>query len=253
MTDLEGSADHALYRFFNADGGLLYIGISVNPPQRFRRHKGDQPWWCEVTQITIERFGSRPDVLAAEKQAIESEHPLYNLIHNSGEPLTKSAKQGRWDYLGRLVISLDPAWQAVSAAHPELIMLEQWVKYIGETYRQWTSYAPEYGEADHEYVCANELWQGTGNARRLLGDRLSIPAFIGAVAGADAGKPIWAGGLSQCPSEIRVLSHGFIRTWVDQGWDAPDELKTDVVHETVARRMLALMPQCRDCCCPKAE
>lgn len=248
MTDIDGS-DHALYRFFNADGGLLYIGISVNPSTRFRRHKGEQPWWLEVTQITIERYPARSEVLAAEKRAIEAEHPLYNVVHNTGIPLARSAKQGRWDHLGRLIISEDPRWQLLASAYPEAVMLEQWVTYIGETYVHGASYAPEHGEADREYVCGRELWHGLGNSRQLFGDRLSVLAFVQAMAGAEAGKPLWAGGLSQCPTEIRILSHKFIRTWVDQGWDAPEELRTDVAHEIVAQRMFALMPDCRDCFC----
>lgn len=250
MNDIDGS-DHALYRFFNSDGGLLYIGISVNAPQRFKRHKGDQPWWLEVAQITIERYASRADVLAAEKRAIETEHPLYNVVHNTGVRLTRSARQGRWDHLGRLIISLDADWQALAGVYPELLMLERWVTYIGDTYVHWSSYAPEYGEADREYVCSRELWHGLGNTRHLLGDRLSVLAFVAAVAGPLAGEPLWPGGLKQCTTEIRFLSHDFIRTWVDRGWDAPEELKSDEAHEIVARRMRALLPACRNCACPE--
>ena len=73
---------HALYRFFDAEGRLLYIGISMNPPYRFGQHADDKPWWAEVARIAMETFPDRSAVLAAERRAIQTEQPLYNVVHN---------------------------------------------------------------------------------------------------------------------------------------------------------------------------
>lgn len=72
---------HALYRFFDAAGDLLYIGITNDPSKRFGRHASDKPWWEEVDRIDLERHPSREAVLAAEAAAIKTERPRYNVRH----------------------------------------------------------------------------------------------------------------------------------------------------------------------------
>lgn len=73
---------HALYRFYDRADVLLYVGISVNLPTRINKHRATKQWWAEIDHITIEHFPTRPEVLAAETQAIKDEQPLYNIIHN---------------------------------------------------------------------------------------------------------------------------------------------------------------------------
>lgn len=68
-----------LYRFWDADGVLLYVGISVRPWQRWREHRGDKPWWEEVVSVTLESFATREEVAAAEAIAIRSEGPRHNI------------------------------------------------------------------------------------------------------------------------------------------------------------------------------
>ena len=72
---------HALYRFFDAGGDLLYVGITNDPGRRWGRHASDKPWWHEVDRIEIERYPDRTSVLAAERKAIQEEHPRYNVAH----------------------------------------------------------------------------------------------------------------------------------------------------------------------------
>lgn len=80
MTALEERL-HALYRFFSADGVLLYIGITADIPTRFRDHKAGKPWWLEIAHVAIEHFPDRASVLAAEKRAIIAEKPRWNVQH----------------------------------------------------------------------------------------------------------------------------------------------------------------------------
>jgi predicted GIY-YIG superfamily endonuclease len=72
---------HAVYRFFNAGGVLLYIGITMDPSRRWKRHAGDKEWWHEVDQVKIEKQPSREAALAAESAAIQVENPRYNIQH----------------------------------------------------------------------------------------------------------------------------------------------------------------------------
>lgn len=70
---------HALYRFFSSDGDLLYVGITNDPGRRWPEHASGKPWWHEVDRIGIERHPDRSSVLLAEKTAIVTERPRYNL------------------------------------------------------------------------------------------------------------------------------------------------------------------------------
>lgn len=68
----------ALYRIFNADGQLLYVGISVDVGHRLACHSR-RGWWTEVATITVQHFATERQALEAERDAILNEHPLHNL------------------------------------------------------------------------------------------------------------------------------------------------------------------------------
>jgi predicted GIY-YIG superfamily endonuclease len=85
---MNAATPHALYRFFDTDGVLLYVGITNNPSRRFTQHGVSREWWHEVDTIRMERFPDRKSVLAAEKAAIQSERPRYNIKMTGGAPVT---------------------------------------------------------------------------------------------------------------------------------------------------------------------
>ena len=72
-------AGATLYRAFDAEDQLLYVGISVGPRERFNQHAATKPWWNEVARIEIERFATAAEAGAAELTAIRDEHPRYNV------------------------------------------------------------------------------------------------------------------------------------------------------------------------------
>lgn len=72
----------ALYRFFDASGELLYVGITMNPVGRWASHRTEKPWWSEVATITLESHPSREAVERAERDAIRAERPRYNVAHH---------------------------------------------------------------------------------------------------------------------------------------------------------------------------
>lgn len=71
-----------LYRHFAGDGSLLYVGISLSWPQRTKAHAKGSHWFDQVAKVEIERFETREDALRAEREAIISERPQFNIIHN---------------------------------------------------------------------------------------------------------------------------------------------------------------------------
>lgn len=68
----------ALYRHFDADGELLYVGIAANPFKRTGEHRTHADWFASVVRIDIEWFDSRAEAKAAETQAIGKGQPENN-------------------------------------------------------------------------------------------------------------------------------------------------------------------------------
>jgi predicted GIY-YIG superfamily endonuclease len=99
---------HVLYRAFNAQGQLLYVGITMNPGNRFAQHSDEKPWWTDVADIRVEHFGSRDRVLAAEREAIKTEQPLFNVMHNAGNRVSHiSSKRQALENQGRVCFFKD--------------------------------------------------------------------------------------------------------------------------------------------------
>lgn len=68
-----------LYRHFDGDGTLLYIGVTGNPARRMLAHRR-QPWWPAVERTEQEQYDTRAQALDAEFVAITTEHPLHNIV-----------------------------------------------------------------------------------------------------------------------------------------------------------------------------
>lgn len=73
----------ALYRHFDSDGMLLYIGIAKDPGKRSEQHGYHSRWWRFVADTTVEWFATRDRAEAAEREAINSERPVFNHTHNA--------------------------------------------------------------------------------------------------------------------------------------------------------------------------
>ena len=77
----EGERSHTLYRMFDAADQLLYVGISGRGPRRFSEHRASQRWWREVATIKVEHYELALEAEAAEREAIETERPRFNVVH----------------------------------------------------------------------------------------------------------------------------------------------------------------------------
>jgi prophage antirepressor-like protein len=73
-------ARHALYRFYTADGELLYIGISWQVATRMGSHRATQRWWQNVAVVRFEWYPDRESAVVAEKKAIQTERPRCNIM-----------------------------------------------------------------------------------------------------------------------------------------------------------------------------
>lgn len=74
----------ALYRYLDAAGRPLYIGITGDVKQRGESHRHSR-WDREAKSFTVEWYDSLDLALAAELLAIKVEEPKYNRAHNFGD------------------------------------------------------------------------------------------------------------------------------------------------------------------------
>ena len=72
----------ALYRMFDREGTLLYVGITNNFGRRWARHAATQPWYPDVQRQTVDWYPSREDAEREEVDAIKAEVPKYNTMHS---------------------------------------------------------------------------------------------------------------------------------------------------------------------------
>lgn len=89
----------ALYRHWDADGNLLYVGISLSAVARLSRHISGSPWADKIVNVTVEYLPSRDEALVAEKAAIMEEKPIWNKVHNRGALLGANDNASRIDQL----------------------------------------------------------------------------------------------------------------------------------------------------------
>ena len=89
----------ALYRLYDAEGALLYIGVTDAPAERMVRHAKTQPWWHTVARKTMVWYPARADADEAETEAIQSEHPKYNKLLRSTSNRSNVARD--YDVIGR--------------------------------------------------------------------------------------------------------------------------------------------------------
>lgn len=67
-----------LYRHYDKNNILLYVGISVSHLARLCQHRDKAVWFDEIATVTIQPFPSRQEALFAETDAIIGENPLHN-------------------------------------------------------------------------------------------------------------------------------------------------------------------------------
>jgi excisionase family DNA binding protein len=82
VTTHRPDGNHSLYRFFDADGRLLYVGITKTLAVRWRNHS-EKHWWPSVATATITYFSNRVSAEVAETEAIITEKPLWNVKHST--------------------------------------------------------------------------------------------------------------------------------------------------------------------------
>jgi hypothetical protein len=72
-----------VYRLFDADDRLLYVGRSISFLTRLSNHE-TKPWWRASVRVTLEHFDSVEEAASGEARAIASESPVHNIARPKG-------------------------------------------------------------------------------------------------------------------------------------------------------------------------
>jgi hypothetical protein len=93
----EADRETALYRWWDEEDLLLYVGETGNLGSRTKGHVKGSSWMEFAARSSVVRYPSRSLALASEEVAIKTEHPLFNFKHNN----TPEARQRLVEYLIR--------------------------------------------------------------------------------------------------------------------------------------------------------
>lgn len=108
------SRDHFVYRAFDAEGRLLYVGCTKAPKQRRAAHRWDSPWFKFATRFTMAGPYEKSEAYRREDEAIESELPWFNATRADRGNVTRwrSAHSREWEKRepGFAVYSPETGW-----------------------------------------------------------------------------------------------------------------------------------------------
>src|SRR5438128_154985 len=100
MTNRPWAGRAVVYRCFDGDGVLLYIGSSRNVERRMETHARTSFWRAHVARVRIQ---IAPDVFTArqiEAEAIRTENPRFNIHHR--KPRSQWSEQDFRDVIAAL-------------------------------------------------------------------------------------------------------------------------------------------------------
>jgi predicted GIY-YIG superfamily endonuclease/DNA-binding XRE family transcriptional regulator len=72
----------ALYRHYQADGSLAYVGVTSDPQRRLAQHVSKAEWVKTIATTEMQWFPSKELALAAESDAIRAEKPIFNKVYS---------------------------------------------------------------------------------------------------------------------------------------------------------------------------
>ena len=75
----------AVYRVYDSDDALLYVGMSRSPFARFLSHSKSSDWFDSVTRLELAWYPDREQAKTAESAAILKESPKHNVTGTASE------------------------------------------------------------------------------------------------------------------------------------------------------------------------
>ena len=68
----------SVYRAYDKDKQLLYVGITQQGPGRFTQHASTSEWWDDVFVLRVEHYPTRRQALVREAYLIATYSPQFN-------------------------------------------------------------------------------------------------------------------------------------------------------------------------------
>lgn len=128
-----------LYRHFDKEGILLYIGVSLNSIKRLSQHQNNAHWFPFIRQIKIESFDTREAALEAERIAITIENPLHNLLRPSVKEQRENNNEISSKDLIRRIVQFNPTYRICDVAGSIGTTEKQVKEWIGKGIIGWIS------------------------------------------------------------------------------------------------------------------
>ena len=75
---------HMIYKFYNKNDQLLYIGITNSIRKRLHLHKQKKEWFNEINKILVSEKLSRNEAYIYEIFFISNEKPIHNIEYTKG-------------------------------------------------------------------------------------------------------------------------------------------------------------------------
>ena len=79
---MKESTPTSVYRYYDSNGILLYVGITSRGATRNREHNSTKEWWQFVASQDVEHHPTRASAEARERDLIKSRQPPFNKAHN---------------------------------------------------------------------------------------------------------------------------------------------------------------------------
>jgi len=108
-----------LYRHFDENNKLMYVGISLNTFTRLGQHRDHSKWFKQIKYVKIEHYPTRQDAMTAEKTAIKTENPMFNIalrktmkeIETEKKLAREKMLEARKDVLIQRIVSYDMVYK----------------------------------------------------------------------------------------------------------------------------------------------
>ena len=145
--------EQTLYRFYNENDELIYVGITNTWYQRFHQHEKKSGWFSEAVKVTFEKYPDRESVELAESYIIKLEKPKYNKSQNPDYETASSHAQKikQWVFENDIDLQHEPLVEYINLAREKFGWKRKSAKYAA------LIWFPAYSKAKNEigFECRN--------------------------------------------------------------------------------------------------
>jgi predicted GIY-YIG superfamily endonuclease len=164
-----------LYRFYDKSNVLLYIGITNDFTVRFVHHRRNKEWSGEIWNHSTVCFDTREEAEAAEKSAIQSESPKYNVIYNKKKNISSGRTRDDPAYQIERYIKALPKDVKEFCGRKYEVYNHAYYYATDDFLLQWTEYIPSRKHEETGFITYIEFLSfTTGKQHRIFYKSIEI-------------------------------------------------------------------------------